>query len=359
MSNNSVSIDIPPGAPACESSQPGGAKKITTKDVEKIFRASATEGAVNQEQIDRIKTMHAKISDGVDFGFNYCNLLMVANIVAALGLATDSATTVISSMLLSPIMGPVIGMSYGLIIWDTKLIWRSARNEVCSIIICILFGLLIGALTSWTEMATSWPTNEMISRGTRTTFLAGIPIAFFSGVGVSLSVLDDSTSSLVGVAISASLLPPAVNAGMLWVFSAIEYAEWAEVKNTSGANFKQMGFNSLFLTIVNVLMVWLGATLMFRAKEVLPLKKKRIFWEDLKTARRIYQKRAIDETGQVVSAADHIPERENDDPMTLGAHKTANEINHYIKRKKSKSRDEDGDDDGSNAYDALEAGLRH
>ena len=41
--------------------------------------------------------------------------------------------------------------------------------------------------------------------------------------------------------------------------------------------------------------------------------------------------------------------------------KTANKINHYIKRKQSKSRDEDGDDDGSNAYmyDDLEAGLRH
>ena len=58
-------------------------------------------------------------------------------------------------------------------------------------------------------MADQWPTNEMISRGTKTTFLAGIPIAFFSGLGVALSVLDDSTSSLVGVAISASLLPPA------------------------------------------------------------------------------------------------------------------------------------------------------
>ena len=58
-------------------------------------------------------------------------------------------------------------------------------------------------------MAEDWPTAEMLSRGTRTTFLCGIPIAFFSGLGVALSVLDDSTSSLVGVAISASLLPPA------------------------------------------------------------------------------------------------------------------------------------------------------
>ena len=58
-------------------------------------------------------------------------------------------------------------------------------------------------------MAEDWPTQEMLSRGTRTTFLAGIPIAFFSGLGVAVSVLDDQTSSLVGVAISASLLPPA------------------------------------------------------------------------------------------------------------------------------------------------------
>ena len=58
-------------------------------------------------------------------------------------------------------------------------------------------------------MAEDWPTQEMLSRGTRATFLAGFPIAFFSGLGVALSVLDDQTSSLVGVAISASLLPPA------------------------------------------------------------------------------------------------------------------------------------------------------
>ena len=48
-----------------------------------------------------------------------------------------------------------------------------------------------------------------VSRGTPTNLYAGIAIAFFSGLGVALSVIDDQTSSLVGVAISASLLPPA------------------------------------------------------------------------------------------------------------------------------------------------------
>ena len=161
MGDSGARIDVLSGA--AESDMPSGisleAEGPKMKDVENIFRATTTKGKVSQEQIERIKRMHATISDGVDFGFNYCALLMVASIVAALGLATDSATTVISSMLLSPIMGPVIGMSYGLCIWDVKLIRRSARNEICSIIICILYGLLIGLLTCWTTVAETWPTN--------------------------------------------------------------------------------------------------------------------------------------------------------------------------------------------------------
>lgn len=40
----------------------------------------------------------------------------------------------------------------------------------------------------------------------------GVMIALPSGAGVALSILGGNTGSLVGVAISASLLPPAVNA---------------------------------------------------------------------------------------------------------------------------------------------------
>jgi len=100
-------------------------------------------------------------------------------------------------------------------------------------------------------MAESWPTSEMLSRGTRATFLCGIPIAFFSGLGVALSVLDDKTSSLVGVAISASLLPPAVNCGMMLIVAAVEDNDWIlDEKNEN--TFLEIGLISLFLTIANV-----------------------------------------------------------------------------------------------------------
>jgi len=61
----------------------------------------------------------------------------------------------------------------------------------------------------------------MAGRGTLTGLLIGLCIAIPSGVGVALSVLGNNTSSLVGVAISASLLPPAVNTGLLWAYAFI------------------------------------------------------------------------------------------------------------------------------------------
>ena len=242
-------------------------------------------------------------------------------------------------------------MSYGVVIWDLPLVKRSARNEILSIAICVLLGFIIGEIfrpspsqcfaqkeiklmihpllfiksglcCHWTEMAKDlWATQEMINRGTRTTFLCGIPIAFFSGLGVALSVLEDQTSSLVGVAISASLLPPAgemakhfvfmqmqrcqgrallnltfalssirhiVNCGMMFIVAFIKKEDLSDftydyksIINGEEDHYGQMGITSLLLTVANVIMVALGATLMFRAKEVLPVKKK-IFWDDLK-----------------------------------------------------------------------------
>lgn len=62
----------------------------------------------------------------------------------------------------------------------------------------------------------------MQSRSGSTTLLVGLVIAVFSGAGVALSILSDNSSSLVGVAISAALLPPAVNSGLCWAVAAAQ-----------------------------------------------------------------------------------------------------------------------------------------
>ena len=204
-------------------------------------------------------------------------------------------------------------------------------------------GAVIGACTGYTKLARHWPTAEMSIRGEWENFFVGIPVAFFSGLGVAVSLLDEQSSSLVGVAISASLLPPAVNSGVLWVafsftqggelggdgyidglddylalsrtnetfdFSdeegpqddrnsqqvGIAIAEFvrnylAQVRASHG-ELNEMGAVSLSLTLVNIVLIWFSSMLMFRIKEVLPIHKK-IFWEDLGVARKIYRRKAF------------------------------------------------------------------
>jgi len=146
----------------------------------------------------------------------------------------------------------------------------------------------------------------MTSRGTFSNLLVSLPVAFFSGLGVAVSLLDEQTSSLVGVAISASLLPPAVNAGILWIchsfakrgtipepppyFGPVPYIynpEGAQppIPNPYGRgnpldvgdicddeedsdcyyelkDYYVMGLNSLFITLANIALIMISSMLM-------------------------------------------------------------------------------------------------
>lgn len=93
------------------------------------------------------------------------------------------------------------------------------------------------------------------------------------------------------MAISASLLPPAVNSGIVlisWYFTEKDI----ELFFISPKQWSQYAFVSLGLTLVNIIMIWLSSIIMFRMKEVLPIEKN-VFWSDLGIARKIYKGKAI------------------------------------------------------------------
>ena len=85
------------------------------------------------------------------------------------------------------------------------------------------------------------------------------------------------------MAISASLLPPAVNCGIVLTSWYFIHSDKVMVDITKH-EWTKYAWTSLALTLVNILMIWISSMLMFRLKEVLPIKKK-IFWSDLGIAR--------------------------------------------------------------------------
>ncbi|GAX20477.1 hypothetical protein FisN_22Hh045 [Fistulifera solaris] len=279
---------------------------VKLRDFVKIFVDCTEIAELSAEQVKRIREMHEKIRYGFRMNFNYNVLLVVASILAGLGLVSNSNATVIASMLVSPIMGPVIGLAYGATIRDWSMVKRALMTELISIFACVAIGALIGLITGPTGLSDDWPTPEMEIRGDIVNLYISCPVAFFSGLGVAVSLLDDNTSSLVGVAISASLLPPAVNTGIIWVAHIftrdsrvvlpVDVAENDALSEyvypPDFDDYRRAGRTSIGITVANVFLVWISSMIMFRMKEVLPVEK-RIFWEDLGAARKIYQNRAV------------------------------------------------------------------
>lgn len=121
-------------------------------------------------------------------------------------------------------------------------------------------------------------------------------------MGVALSILGNNTSSLVGVAISASLLPPAVNAGICWVYAIVGRVSDVYGSQNEDFNFNLIAGISFALTMLNIVCIWASGILMFQIKEVAPTKSKSAFWSrDIKVARAI-QKGSQDVNLDVIKA---------------------------------------------------------
>lgn len=147
--------------------------------------------------------------------FDFISLLIVASILACFGLVENSTLFLAASMLISPLMGPILAATFGAVIKDHKLKYWGLANEIIGIFMCILVGFVFGLITCglhyWLENKQLELTPEMLTRTQYRSVLVGICIALPSGAAVAISVLGNNFGSLVGVAISASLLPPACN----------------------------------------------------------------------------------------------------------------------------------------------------
>lgn len=152
---------------------------------------------------DKSKAVEKLIVESTpDFHFFFLVLLSV--LMATLGLLANSAAVIIGSMLIAPILYPVLSLSLGVVISDTKLIYRSfftllkagGLAVLASFAITIFFSRWYGDISA-----------EILAR-TEPSFLY-FTIALIAGLAVAYSLAYPKIdSTLPGVAVSVALIPP-------------------------------------------------------------------------------------------------------------------------------------------------------
>ena len=223
--------------------------------------------------------------------FDYCAMTFVASLIAAVGLVTDSSVSVVASMLVSPLMGQILAVTWGITMGNSALIWRGVRNEFIGIVICLIVGFLvgiaIGPFFGPANLTVGWATGnltsfEISSRGSPWSLIGGAMVAIPSGIGVALALTGGGVNALVGVAISAALLPPIVNSGLclalaFWFNDADD--QRLDGYSDMGAAYFEYSFWSFLLFIVNFVLIIVLALMIFKLKKLKPNKNEVSGWK--------------------------------------------------------------------------------
>ncbi|KAK3090502.1 hypothetical protein FSP39_012352 [Pinctada imbricata] len=78
------------------------------------------------------------VKENAEFTFDYVLLIILASIIAGLGLAESSSVVLVASMLVSPLMGPILALTFGAVIQNVSLRSLGLRNETIGLLLCIV-----------------------------------------------------------------------------------------------------------------------------------------------------------------------------------------------------------------------------
>lgn len=147
------------------------------------------------------------IREGVSFKGTNIIILILAILIASLGLNTNSTAVIIGAMLISPLMGPIIGLGLGVGILDFELIKRSIRNLAMAALFSVIASTIYFMISPVNEGH-----SELLARTSPTIY--DVLIGFVGGGAGILAIGSRSKGNVIpGVAIATALMPPLCTAG--------------------------------------------------------------------------------------------------------------------------------------------------
>jgi len=158
--------------------------------------------AVSREEV------YANIADTAHFNRTYAALVVLASVVAAIGLARDNTAAVIGAMVVAPLLGPNMALALGIVLGDGSLVQRALRTNLLGLAVALVSATLLGL-----ALHPDPSTPELASR--THVGIWDLVLALAAGCAGALAYTTGIPTYLTGVMVAVALLPPAVASGML------------------------------------------------------------------------------------------------------------------------------------------------
>lgn len=225
--------------------------------------ADAAERAAAGSPADAVvwEDVAEKTSESAELSGVFLTFMVLAGLIAAVGIYLDSPILVVGAMVVGPEFGPIAGFCVALVQRRPRLAWHSALALVVgfpSSIVAVYLCSLAFKATGVTPDAFSSADHSLASTISNPDFLAFF-VAFCAGVAGLLSLTTAKSGALIGVLISLTTIPAAANVGV-----AAAYQDWDGL----GGSLGQLGLNLVAVLLAGTLTLGIQRHLYHRRRRL-------------------------------------------------------------------------------------------
>ncbi|HKB51297.1 MAG TPA: DUF389 domain-containing protein [Solirubrobacterales bacterium] len=188
------------------------------EQAERAARGAATNAVVWEE-------VEARTSESTELGGNFLIFMILACLIASVGIYLGSPILIVGAMVVGPEFGPLAGFCVALVERRSRVALRSLIALAVGFPIGITAAFLFTLISKATGLldadfsGSQHPLTQFISKPDDFSFI----VACFAGAAGVLSLTSAKSGALIGVLISVTTIPAAANIGI-----AAALADWSE-----------------------------------------------------------------------------------------------------------------------------------
>ena len=187
--------------------------------------------------------VEAQIRAGGEYPVSFFTLLIIAGLIGAVGILTNSQILVVAAMVVGPEYGAIMATALGFDTGDRGAVRHGLAALAAGFALAVLATLVFGLLIRW-----SGETPRLYELGIRpvsglinTPNVFSVIVAVLAGIVGVVSLTESRANALIGVFISVTTIPAAADMGL-----SAAYGSWSEAR---GSTF-QLLLNVVLLVVV-------------------------------------------------------------------------------------------------------------
>jgi uncharacterized hydrophobic protein (TIGR00271 family) len=239
-----------------------GSISLETVEVAISDAARAAERQASGSPSDAVvwEEVEHRTSESAELSWSFLVFMVLATLIAAIGIVTDSLILIIGAMIVGPEFGPLAGVSVAVV--DRRL--GLARRSLTALAVGFPAGIVAAYALTVVLVAVDRAPDELTPGSHPATLFISRPnvysvlVAVLAGIAGTLSLTTAKSGALIGVLISVTTIPSAANIGV-----AAAYGDWSELAGAAA----QLGINLFSIIAAGVATLAVQRRLYARRRE--------------------------------------------------------------------------------------------